>query len=204
MRILAARKIKIGAGVLLVVIGVFLILTGNSGNEEELEIHTIAQSIPAEKMELYLMNGVGERWEVQDYMILISNGQILRGNAELTYTGDPNDLAQTRNFEISFYEINEGGERKGVFSEEYHLDSSDSIVNAPLNILDNAKNLGTSIQEYSYDEVNKDEITYESTFAEMIWDDETGRTNKEVVDLTIRKQVKVDNDSEKEASSENK
>ncbi|GIP43023.1 hypothetical protein J45TS6_14820 [Paenibacillus sp. J45TS6] len=116
MRIQAARKLKIGAGVLLVVIGVFLILSGNSGNKEESEILTSAQSIPLEKTELYLMNGVGERWEVQDYMILISNGQILRGNAELTYTGDPSDLAQTRNFEISFYEMNEGQERGSFFA----------------------------------------------------------------------------------------
>lgn len=204
MRIQAAHKLKIGAGVLLVVIGVFLILSSNSGNKKKAEIHTSAQSIPLEKTELYLMNGVGERWEVQDYMILISNGQILRGNAELTYTGDPSDLAQTRNFEISFYEMNEGQEREGVFSMEYHLVSSSRTVDNPLNIIENAKNLGTNVHEYSYDELNKDEGTYESTFAEIIWDDEMGKIHKEVVDLSIRRQVKVDHYSEKEASSENK
>ena len=204
MRKQATHKIKIGAGVLLVVIGAFLLMSGHSGNNEESEIHTITRSIPVEKTELYLMNGVGERWEVQDYTILISNGKIIRGNAELTYKGDPNDLAQTRNFEISFYEMKEGQEREGVFSEEYHLVSSSSTVNDPLDILDNAKNLGTNIQEYSYDELNKDETTYESTFAEIIWNDETGRTNKEVVDLSIRKQVKVDDYLENDASTENK
>lgn len=204
MRRQATRKIKIGAGVLLVVIGAFLLMSGHSGNNEESEIHTITRSIPVEKTELYLMNGVGERWEVQDYTILISNGQIIRGNAELTYKGDPNDLAQTRNFEISFYEMKAGQEREGVFSREYHLISS-STVDHPLTILDNVKNnLGTNIQEYSYNELNKDETTYESTFAEIIWDDETGRTNKEVVDLSIHKQVKVDDYSENDALSENK
>ncbi|WP_160032118.1 hypothetical protein [Paenibacillus sp. An7] len=205
MRIQAARKLKIGVGVLLVVIGVFLVLSSsNSKNEKETEIHTTAQMIPIEKTELYLMNGVGERWEVQDYMILISNGQILRGNAELTYTGDPSDLAQTRNFEISFYEINEGQEKEGVFSREYHLVSNSRTVDNPLNILENAKNLGTNIHEYSYDELKKDETAYESTFAEIIWDDESGKIHKEVVDLSIRRQVKVDPYSEKETSSENK
>lgn len=204
MRIQAARKLKIGVGVLLVVIGVFLVLSSNSGNKKEAEIHTTAQKIAVEKTELYLMNGAGERWAVQDYMILISNGQILRGNAELTYTGDPSDLAQTRNFEISFYEINEGQEKEGVFSREYHLVSSSKTVDNPLNILENAKNLGTNIHEYSYDELKKDETTYESTFAEIIWDDESGKNNKEVVDLSIRRQIKVDPYSQEETSSENK
>ncbi len=193
---MTASRLKLGAGIVLVLMGIFLLMSGNK--EQDSEILTATQLESKDKTQLYLLDGAGEKWNVQDYTILIGEGQIMRGKAELTFKGDPSELEKTRHFEVVFYEQTADGEKQGVFSTEYHVMST---AQTPLNIITNVKELGFFSQEYSYDELKKDVTTYESTFAEVKWDDETGKAHEEVIELNIRKQAELADYSDEDKSS---
>ncbi|KKO54658.1 hypothetical protein [Paenibacillus sp. DMB20] len=167
--------------IITILIGVIILSNGVWSNfyfynQDEPEYNTGAQ--------VYILNGSGERWDVEGYKIIISPRKILRGHAKLVYKGNPNEIDKSTYYK---YEIKERNNDKN----ETVYSSSSSSNDGSVSILSNLNDVGSITGSYSYDELNKNKQTYESTTMTIAWKDNKGKMHSETIDLEIHSDISI-------------
>jgi hypothetical protein len=132
---------------------------------------------------LYTLNGSGQLWDVKNHNIVITPDSIIRGHSELIFKGDPEQIEDSKYFSYTFIETNHKNEQGVVLTSE--TQSNDG----PISILSNL-NVGSISDSYSYDETRKSKSNYESTVVEILWNDKSGETKRELVELNITSETR--------------
>lgn len=136
------------------------------------------------KVRLYILNGTGVKWDVENYKILLSSEDILRGHAELVYKGEPSELADSTAFTCTFYERNDKNEKVAVYSNSFRS------IGGPVSILNNVKDVG-SISGAFIGDTQKTKDEFENTTIEISWNDGSGNSYMEMINLNISSEIEL-------------
>ncbi|MGG4103235.1 hypothetical protein AAXB25_04835 [Paenibacillus lautus] len=137
------------------------------------------------EVQVYTLNGTGEKWNITDYKIIISPNKILRGHGNLAYKGDPTDIENSTYYKLEFKETNPYGEYETVYA------NVGSSKGGPVSILADLNDTGSIKSEYSYDELQKDRQNYESTTLTITWNDNEGELHSEIINLSINNDMHI-------------
>lgn len=137
------------------------------------------------EVQVYTLNGTGEKWNITDHKIIISPNKILRGHGKLAYKGDPTDIENSTYYKLEFKETNSYGKYETVYA------NVGSSKGGPVSILADLNDTGSIKSEYSYDELQKDRQNYESTTLTITWNDNEGELHSETINLSIDNDMDV-------------
>ncbi|MBP1930100.1 hypothetical protein [Ammoniphilus resinae] len=140
----------------------------------------------SKQISIYSLNGSGEKWEVKNYKIVVTPSIIVRGTAELTFKGDPEEVEESDFYEVKVYERNHRNENVVV------LGKSASSSGGYVNLLENVKDIGSISGPYSYDETLRTKDDYEASILEINWNDGKGNTFQEQINLDIVNEITID------------
>ena len=140
----------------------------------------------SKQISIYSLNGIGDKWDVKNYKIVVTPNTIVRGTAELIYKGDPEEVREGNYYEIKVYERNHRNENAVV------LGKSASSSGGYVNLLENVKDIGSISGPYSYDETLRAKDNYESSLLEINWNDGKGNTFQEQINLDIVNEMTID------------
>lgn len=136
-------------------------------------------------VQIYMLNGTGNLWDVNDYSIVISDSEIFRGSGTLVYKGEPQNLENSTYYKYEFKELSTNNINETVYVFEAVSE------NGRVSILQNL-NIGSITGGYSYDELKKNNQNYESTTVTITWNDNEGQMHTETVNLDIDREITLD------------
>lgn len=132
---------------------------------------------------LYVLDGSGNMWDVQDYKILVFQDRILRGDAKLIYKGNPDDVDEMEQYSYRFKE-RVGDTEESVFSVRAGSHGA--------SLFTNVQRTGTITSDK---EPDSDRSRYLSTTLTITWKDNHGTRHTETIDLELARELTLESET---------
>ncbi|MNE56168.1 hypothetical protein D3C76_18330 [compost metagenome] len=170
------KKILLLIAIIVITNAAWIYFYSNASNKPSTESSNSA-------IQIFDLNGTGEMWDMENYKIIVTPSQVVRGYGKIVYKDDPKNLENSTYYKFEFKEVSPSGSYDSVYSNEA------LSKGGPLSILDNLNEIGSISNENSYDELKKDKQNYESTILIVTWNDNEGELHSETVQLEITDEI---------------
>jgi hypothetical protein len=133
-------------------------------------------------IQIYTLNGTGDKWDLIDYQIIVTPDQIFRGNGELVYKGNLEVMKESDFLQILFMEKDH--------NQQYRTVLSSAVSGTGGTVLHNRKkDIGSILSPYEYHETLKTKANYETSIVEVTWTENVGKAKKETINLELHREV---------------